>query len=62
MQGRVVELTDNLEFHGLAFELDSSDLEINTDSRNVTFCVGIVGESKEETRFPYTRITDEEKL
>lgn len=42
--------TYNLEFHCLAFELNSSDLEVNANCRNVAFCVGIVCKTEEEAR------------
>lgn len=36
--------------------------EVDTDSRNVGFGVGVIGESQEKTRLSNTGITDEEKL
>jgi len=40
--------TYNLELDCLAFEFNSTDLEIDPNSRNVTFCVGIVCKTEEE--------------
>lgn len=42
--------THNLKFDGLSLELNSANLEIDADCRNVTFCVGIVRETEEEAR------------
>ena len=36
--------------------------EIDTDSRNVGFGVGVIGETKQQARLSYTRVTDEEEL
>jgi hypothetical protein len=36
--------------------------EVNTDCGNVTFGVGIIGETKQQTRLSNTGVTDEEKL
>lgn len=52
----------NLQLHRLAIQLNSSDFEVDTDSRNVGFGVGVIGESQEKTRLSNTGITDEEKL
>jgi hypothetical protein len=37
-----------LEFDGLSVELDGSDLEVDTDGRDVALRVGVVGESKQK--------------
>ena len=42
--------THNLEFDRLSLELNSTNLEINADCRDVTFCVGIVRKTEEEAR------------
>lgn len=36
--------------------------KVNTDSRNIGFRVGVVGETKEQARLSDTGISDEEKL
>jgi hypothetical protein len=42
--------THNLEFDRLSLELNSTNLEINADCRDVTFCVGIIRKTEEEAR------------
>jgi hypothetical protein len=54
--------TYDLKFHGLAIELDGTDLEVNTDGGDVGLGVGVVGESKEKTRLSDTGVSDEEEL
>ena len=39
--------TDNLEFHSLSLQFDSTDLEINSNRTNVALRVGIVRETQE---------------
>jgi hypothetical protein len=41
--------TYNLKFHCLAFELNSSNLEVDANCRDVAFCIGIVCKTEEET-------------
>lgn len=41
--------TYDLQFDGLAFQLDCSNLEVYTDSRYVRFRVGVVCETEEKT-------------
>ena len=43
------EPTYNLEFHGLALELNGADLEVYADGANVALGVGVVCEPEEET-------------
>lgn len=70
--------TDNLEFHRLSLQLDSADLEINSNSTDVALRVGIVRETQKQAGLELsavlfenrtfdiylanTRVTDEEKL
>ena len=42
-------VTDNLEFHGLSLQLNSADLEINSNSTDVALRVGIVRETQKQT-------------
>jgi hypothetical protein len=42
--------THNLEFDRLSLELNSTNLKIDADGRDVAFCVGIVRETEEEAR------------
>ena len=42
--------THNLELDRLSLELNGTNLEINADCRDVTFCVGIVRKTEEEAR------------
>lgn len=39
-----------------------STYEIDTDGRNVGFCVGIVGETQQQARLSNTGVTDKEEL
>ena len=41
--------TYNLKLHRLALQLDSADLEVDTDGANVALGVRVVGEPKQET-------------
>ena len=41
--------TDNLEFHGLAVQLDSPNLEVNANSTDVALGVGVVRKPEEQT-------------
>lgn len=54
--------THDLQLDSLALELDRPDLEIHTDGRDVRFGIGVVCESKQETGFPYARVSDQEEL
>lgn len=56
------EPTHDLELDGLALEVNGTDLEVDTDSRDVALGVGVVGESKEQAGLADTRVTDEEEL
>lgn len=40
----------------------STTYEVHTDCGDVTFSVGIIGETKQQARLSYTGVTDEEKL
>jgi hypothetical protein len=42
--------TYNLQLDGLAFEFNSSDLKVNTNSTDITLCVRVVCETEEKTR------------
>jgi hypothetical protein len=44
------EATHDLEFDGLSLQLDSPNLEINTNGRDVALRIGVVSESKEQAR------------
>ena len=52
----------NLKLDGLSIQLNGADLKVDTNGRNVGFRVGIVGKSKEQTRFTNTRISNKKKL
>jgi len=52
----------NLEFDRLSLELNSANLEIDTDGRDVTFCVGIVRKAEEEARLSNARVTNEKEF
>ena len=40
----------NLQFHGLAFEFNCANFEVNTDGAYVALSVGIVCEAQQQTR------------
>lgn len=46
----VCKTTDNLEFHSLSLQLNSADLEINSNRTDVALRVGIVRETQKQTR------------
>ena len=50
----------DLEFDGLAVQLDRSDLEVDADGRNVALGVGVIGETEQEARFADAGISDQE--
>ena len=49
MRGRE-DTTNDLEFDGLSLQLNSSNLEINANSRDIALRIGVVSESKEQAR------------
>lgn len=62
LSARGDEPTHDLELDGLALEVNGTDLEVDTNGRDVALGVGVVGESEEQTGLADTRVTDEEKL
>ena len=48
--GEREEATYDLEFDGLSLQLDSPNLEINTNSRDVALRISVVSKSKEQAR------------
>ena len=46
--GKDAWATDNLEFHGLAVQLDRPNLEVDANSADIAFCVRVVGETQEK--------------
>ena len=51
-----------MKLDGLALKLNSADLEINADRRDVALGIGIVGETEEQAGLADTGVTDEEQL
>lgn len=47
--------THNLELHGLSFKFDGSNLEVNTNGRDVTLCVGIICEPEQQAGLGKTK-------
>ena len=45
--------TDNLKLHGLSFQLNGADLEVDSNSTDVALRVGVVSESQKEARLMY---------
>ena len=52
----------DLELDCLSVQLDRSDFEVDTDRRNVGFGVSVIRESKEQTRFTDTGVSNKEQL
>ena len=42
------DATHDLEFDGLSFQLNSPNLEINTNGRDVALRISVISESKEQ--------------
>ena len=42
--------TDNLKLNGFAFQFNSANLEVYTNCADIALCVGVVGETKKQTR------------
>lgn len=51
-----------MKLDGLALKLNSADLEINADRRDVALGIGIVGETEEQAGLADTGVADEEQL
>ena len=54
--------TNDLKLDGLAVELDSADLKVDTDSRDVALSVGIIGETQKKAALTHTTVTDQKEL
>lgn len=54
--------TYNLQLHSLAIELDSPDLEVHADGRDVALSVGVVGETQQQARLSDAGVTDKQQL
>jgi len=52
----------DLELDRLSVQLDRSNFEVDTDRRNVGFGVSVIRESKEQTRFTDTGVSNKEQL
>ena len=52
----------NLQLDCLAFQLDGPDFEVYSDGGDVTLCVGVVGEPKQQARLSHARVTDQQEL
>lgn len=50
----------DLKFDRLPVELDRSDLEVNANGADITFCVGVISEPQQETRLSHSRVADQE--
>lgn len=61
-RGGAGNTTYDLQLDGLAFQLDGSDFEIDTNGRNVAFGVGVISETQQQARFTNARIADKEEL
>lgn len=46
--GKSCVCTHDLQFHGLAVELDGPDLEVHADGRDVALSVGVVRETEQK--------------
>ena len=52
----------NLQLDGFPFEFNGPNFEVYADGRNVTLCVGVVGEPKQQARLSHARVTDQQEL
>jgi hypothetical protein len=52
----------NLQFDRFAVQFDGANFEIYADGGNVRFGVSIVRESKQQTRFADTGVTDQQQF
>lgn len=52
----------DLKLNLLTAELDSANLEVDTDCRDVALSIGVVCETEKQARLAHTRITDEKQL
>ena len=52
----------DLQFDGLAVQLDGADLEIDPDGGNVRLGVCVVGETEQEAGFAHAGVSDQEQL
>jgi len=52
----------NLKLDSLAFELNSTNLEVNANCRYVAFCIGIVCETEEKAGLSDAGVTDEKEF
>jgi len=57
-----VYVTYDLKLHRLPIKLDSPDLEVHANRRDVALCVRIVGEPQQQAGLSDARVTDEEEL
>jgi len=48
--------THDLQFHSLSLKLNGPNLEVNTNGTDVTFSVGVVGETQEQTGLEQRKI------
>ena len=53
------EMAHNLEFDGLSFEFNRPDLEVDTNSRDIAFCVCIICKTQKKTRLSNARVSCE---
>lgn len=47
---RVQRTTHNLQFHGLALQLNGPDLEVDANGTDVALCIRVVGKPEQQTR------------
>merc|ERR1712110_1063852 len=52
----------NLKFNRFASNLDSSNLEVDTNGTDVGLCVGIISETQKKARFVDTTVTNEQEF
>lgn len=52
----------NLQFDGLAVELDGANLKVHSDGGNVGLGVGVVSESEQQTGFADSGVSNQEQL
>ena len=54
--------THNLELHGLALKLDGPNLEVHTNCANVALSVGVIRETEEQARLPWSNKDGKQRM
>lgn len=52
----------NLQFDGLAVQLDGADLKVHPNGADVALCVGVVSKTQQKTGLSYSRVSNKQEL